>query len=99
MCHCPRHHLKLQDLPAERALLGEITDNIDVLLKDLSTKKMRRVLLSGRPIIDNENHVAAIVVTIKDISRYKKLEEELEQKDRDSRPKIGFKTTKRKTTK
>lgn len=88
-----------QDLPAERALSGQITDNLDVLLKDKTTKKMRRVLLSGRPIIDNEKRVAAIVVTIKDISRYKKLEEELELKDRDSRPEIGFKSTKRKTTK
>lgn len=89
----------VQDLPAERALVGEITDNLDIILKDKATKEMRRVLLSGSPIIDNENHVAAIVVTIKDISRYKKLEEELEQKDRDSRPKIGFTNTKRKKIK
>ena len=89
----------VQDLPAERALKGEITDDIDVLLKDLSTKKIRRVLLSGRPIIDHEHHVVAVVVTIKDISRYKKLEEELEQKDRDSRQLIGFKTKKEKTQK
>jgi PAS domain S-box-containing protein len=88
----------VQDLPSERALLGEITDNIDVILKDLETKEMRRVLLSGRPIIDNENNMAAIVVTIKDISRYKKLEEELEQKDRENREMIGFKKTKRKTS-
>jgi len=89
----------VQNLPAERALVGEITDDIDVLLKDVSTKEMRRVLLSGRPIIDNENHVAAVVVTIKDISRYKKLEEELERKDQESRPMIGFKSTKRKKNK
>lgn len=89
----------VQDLPAERALVGETTNNIDVLLKDLSTHKMRRVLLSGRPIIDNENKVAAVVVTIKDISRYKKLEEELEQKDKDARQLIGFKNTKQKKTK
>ena len=84
----------VQDLPAERALVGEITDDVDVILKNLSTNKMRRVLLSGRPITDNENHVAAVVVTIKDISRYKQLEEELEQKDRDARPLIGFKKIK-----
>ena len=83
----------VQDLPAERALAGKITDNVDIILKDIATKEMRRVLLSGRPIIDNEGRVAAIVVTIKDISRYKKLEEELEQKDQDSRAKIGFKNT------
>jgi hypothetical protein len=33
-------------------------------------------------------------VTIKDISRYKKLEEELEQKDLESRQMIGFKNPK-----
>ena len=87
----------VQDLPAERALLGATTDNVDVILKDLETKEMRRVLLSGRPIIDNENNIAAVVVTIKDISRYKKLEEELEQKDRENREMIGFKKTKQKT--
>lgn len=89
----------VQDLPAERALVGEITDNLDIILKDKATKEMRRVLLSGRPIIDSEGHIAAVVVTIKDISRYKKLEEELEQKDRDNREMIGFKKTKHKTTK
>ncbi|WNH07754.1 PAS domain-containing protein [Thalassobellus suaedae] len=88
----------VQDLPAERALVGEVTENVDIILKDLETKEMHRVLLSGRPIIDNEGHVVAVVVTIKDISRYKKLEEELEQKDQESRPKIGFKNIKQKKT-
>ena len=89
----------IQNLPAQRALSGEITDNIDVLLQNKSTKEFRRVLLSGRPILDAENHVIALVVTIKDISRYKKLEEELERKDQDSRAMIGFKTTKTKKKK
>lgn len=83
-----------QNLPAERALAGEVTDDIDVLLKDLVTNKKKRVLLSGRPVIHNGNQVAAIVVTIKDISRYKKLEEELKKKDLKSRTLIGFKKTK-----
>tara|TARA_R110002012_G_scaffold160895_1_gene322888 strand:- start:42977 stop:44416 length:1440 start_codon:yes stop_codon:yes gene_type:complete len=86
----------VQNLPAERALAGEITDDIDVLLKDLNTGQIRRVLLSGRPIIDNDNHIAAVVVTIKDISRYKMLEEELERKDQESRAMIGFRTSKSK---
>ncbi|WP_347173821.1 PAS domain-containing protein [Polaribacter uvawellassae] len=86
----------VQDLPAERALVGEITDDIDVLLLDAATHKIRRVLLSGRPIIDNENHIVAVVVTIKDISRYKRLEEELKKKDRESRATIGFKNQKEK---
>ncbi len=86
----------VQNLPAERALAGEITDDVDVLLKDRSRNEYRRVLLSGRPIMDNENNVVAVVLTIKDISRYKKLEEELKKKDLESRPFIGFKPINRK---
>lgn len=86
----------VQNLPAERALIGEVTDDVDVLLKDLATNERKRVLLSGRPILDNKNEVAAVVVTIKDISRYKKLEEELEKKDLEARTMIGFKHTKSK---
>ena len=89
----------VQNLPAELALSGEITDDIDVLLQNKKTNEMRRVLLSGRPIRDNENHIAAVVVTIKDISRYKRLEEELERKDQASRPLIGFKTSRSKKKK
>ncbi|RSC95643.1 PAS domain S-box protein [Tenacibaculum singaporense] len=81
----------VQNLPAELALEGKVTNDIDVLLMHKETNEIRRVLLSGRPIIDNENHIAAVVVTIKDISRYKKLETELKRKDQESRRRIGFK--------
>nr|WP_299032315.1 PAS domain S-box protein [uncultured Tenacibaculum sp.] len=81
-----------QNLSAELALLGKITNDIDVLLLNKETNAIRRVLLSGRPIIDNENNIAAVVVTIKDISRYKRLEAELEKKDQESRRRIGFKS-------
>ncbi|RLJ96887.1 PAS domain-containing protein [Tenacibaculum discolor] len=81
----------IQNLPAELALEGKITNDIDVLLMNKETNEIRRVLLSGRPIIDNENYIAAVVVTIKDISRYKRLEAELKRKDQESRRRIGFK--------
>ncbi|MDE0537001.1 hypothetical protein [Tenacibaculum sp. L6] len=81
-----------QNLSAELALLGKITNDIDVLLLNKETNAIMRVLLSGRPIIDNENNIAAVVVTIKDISRYKRLETELEKKDQESRRRIGFKS-------
>lgn len=87
----------VQNLPTERALIGEITDDIDVLLRDLDTNAKHRVLLSGKPILNNKSQVAAVVVTIKDISQYKKLEEELEKKDLKSRTMIGFKKNKQKS--
>ncbi|GAA4281668.1 PAS domain-containing protein [Gaetbulibacter aestuarii] len=80
-----------QELPAQRALTGEITNDVDVILKNLETKEKRRVLLSGRPIVNSQNIVVAVVVTIKDISVYKKLEEDLERKDMESRTVIGYK--------
>lgn len=36
----------VQNLPAERALVGEVTDDVDILLKDLETNEKRRVLLA-----------------------------------------------------
>ncbi|WP_242093880.1 PAS domain-containing protein [Aestuariivivens sediminicola] len=88
-----------QNLPAERALLGEVTDDVDVLLRDYETNKKRRVLLSGRPIWNHENAIVAVVVTMKDISRYKKLEAELKKKDMASRTIIGFKKSKQQSEK
>ena len=79
-----------QNLPMEKALNGEITNDIDVILSDLETRERRRVLISGRPLIDQEDKVVAAVVTIKDISKYKHLEEELQEAETKYRKLIGF---------
>ncbi|WP_367754536.1 PAS domain S-box protein [Flavobacterium sp. WC2430] len=80
-----------QNLPMEKALNGEVTNDIDVILSDSETHERRRVLISGRPLIDQENNVVAAVVTIKDISKYKHLEEELQEAETKYRKLIGFK--------
>jgi PAS domain-containing protein len=74
-----------QNLPMERALAGEETNDLDLIIRNSYQKK--RILISGRPLVDNENKVVAGVVTIKDISNYKQLEEELKE----YRQLIGFK--------
>ncbi|PKP29195.1 MAG: hypothetical protein CVU01_01190 [Bacteroidetes bacterium HGW-Bacteroidetes-18] len=79
-----------QKLPVERALLGESTDDVDVVLWNPELKEKRRVLLSGRPIVDQKNEVIAVVITIKDITRYRKLEEELKKTELKYRSLIGF---------
>jgi PAS domain S-box-containing protein len=79
-----------QNLPMERALEGEVTDDVDVVLWDPITKEKRRVLISGRPLIDQDNAVVAAVVTIKDISKYKQMEEELKETESKYRQLIGF---------
>lgn len=80
----------LQNLPMERALTGESTDDIDVLLLDPITKEKKNVLLSGRPILNAENEVIAAVVTIKDITKYKKIKKELKKTALKYRRLIGF---------
>ncbi|MES2239733.1 MAG: PAS domain S-box protein [Bacteroidota bacterium] len=80
-----------QNLPMERALNGEITDDVDVVLWDPASREKRRVLISGRPLIDQDNNIVAAVITIKDISKYKKMEEDLEETENKYRKLIGYK--------
>lgn len=80
-----------QLLPIDRALNGEATDDIDLVMINLASQEKKRVLISGRPIIDKENQVLAAVITIKDISNYKKLEAELKETESKYRDLIGFK--------
>jgi hypothetical protein len=80
-----------QNLPMERALKGESTDDIDVVLWDTAKQEKKRVLISGRPLVDQNNKVAAVVITIKDISKYKQMEKELKETESKYRQLIGYK--------
>lgn len=80
-----------QNLPMERALNGEITDDIEIVLWNPIAQQKKRVLISGRPLVDQNNKVVAAVVTIKDISKYKQLEQELKETELKYRQLIGFK--------
>ncbi len=82
----------LQNLPMERAFKGEVTNDIDVVLWNPEKQEKKRVLLSGRPLVDQNDKVVAAVVTIKDISKYKQLEEELKETESKYRQLIGFKS-------
>ncbi len=79
-----------QNLPMERALNGEITDDVEVILWSPVAQEKKRVLISGRPLVDQNNKVVAAVVTIKDISKYKQLEQELKETELKYRQLIGF---------
>ena len=79
-----------QNLPMERALNGEITNDIEIVLWNPAAQKKKRVLISGRPLLDQNNKVVAAVVTIKDISKYKQLEQELKETELKYRQLIGF---------
>ncbi|MFV8325625.1 PAS domain-containing protein [Flavobacterium sp. ZS1P14] len=79
-----------QNLPMERALAGEETNDVDVVLWNPVAQQKRRVLISGRPLVDQNDKVVAAVVTIKDISKYKQMEEELKETELKYRQLIGF---------
>lgn len=79
-----------QNSPMVRALSGEVTNDVEIVLQDPDTHKKRRVLISGRPLIDQNDSVVAAVVTIKDISKYKQMEEELKETELKYRQLIGY---------
>lgn len=79
-----------QYLPMEMALDGQETNNVDVVLWNPAKQNKKRVLISGRPLIDQNNNVVAAVVTIKDISRYKQMENDLKETESKYRQLIGF---------
>ena len=79
-----------QKLPMERALSGEATTDVEIILWNPDAQEKKRVLISGRPLVDQNNNVAAAVVTIKDISKYKQMEQELKETESKYRQLIGF---------
>ena len=79
-----------QNLPMDHALNGELIEDIDVVLFDPVTKDKKRVLISGRPLINQDDKVVAAVVTIKDISKYKQMETKLKETEIKYRQLIGF---------
>ncbi len=80
-----------QNLPLDRALKGESTDDVEIIIADAETKTKKRVIISGRPIVDENNYIIAAVANIKDITSYKKLEVALEESEQKYRKLIGFK--------
>ena len=79
-----------QNLPMERALKGEVTDDLEIVLVSLENNLKRRVLISGKPLVDQNVKVVAVVITIKDISKYKQMEEDLKESELKYRQLIGF---------
>lgn len=79
-----------QNTPLDRALKGEISDDVEIVLWNPEQNLKRRVLISGKPLIDQNENVVAAVVTIKDISKYKQMEEDLKETELKYRQLIGY---------
>jgi PAS domain S-box-containing protein len=84
-----------QNLPLDKALKGESTADVELIIESNETKGKKRVLISGRPIVDEDNMVIAAVANIKDITTYKNLEVALEEIEEKYRKLIGFKPDKK----
>ena len=84
-----------QNLPLEKALKGESTDDVEIIIADFESKTKKRVIISGRPIVDENNYIIAAVANIKDITSYKELEVALEESEQKYRKLIGFKSDKK----
>ena len=70
-------HYPVNELPLTRALLGENTDNVEMLLRNESLPDGIHVSISGRPIVDKKGLVTGGVAVIRDITRLKKTENRL----------------------
>ena len=79
-----------QNMPLERALKGEVSEDVEIILLNPEQNLKRRVLISGKPLIDQNDNVVAAVVTIKDISKYKQMEEDLKETELKYRQLIGY---------
>ncbi len=64
-------------LPLALALLGENTDNIEMLLRNETQPEGIHVSISARPILNKKGHVVSAVAVIRDITQLKKTEERL----------------------
>jgi len=79
-----------QNLPIERALKGEPTYDVELILEDRDSKNKKLLKVSGQPIINQDNKVIAAVATLRDITKYKEMEKALEESEMKYRKLIGF---------
>ena len=72
-------HYPVNELPLTRALLGEDTDNVEMLLRNESLPDSIHVSISGRPILSKEGYVTGAVAVIRDITQLKQTQEQLKE--------------------
>ncbi|MFN6037721.1 MAG: hypothetical protein ACK452_04585, partial [Bacteroidota bacterium] len=76
----------------ERALRGQPTDDVELVIKEIENHSARLIKVNGRPIQNEEGKIIAAVATIKDITQQKEIEKKLEESEQKYRQIIGFKT-------
>lgn len=79
-----------QNLPLEKAVRGEDTEEQELKMIRLSDNAVKWVKVNGRFIVDEGNHVVAAVATIREFTRQKQLEQTLRDTELKYRKMIGF---------
>jgi PAS domain S-box-containing protein len=66
-----------EELPLARALKGEASDDVEMLIRNSRFPKGRFISVTGRPITDEKGNITAGVVDFRDITEIKRLEKSL----------------------
>jgi len=80
----------VQDLPLEKALRGETTNDVEIIMQERTSMERKRVKIYGGPIKDENNNIVAAVTTVKDITQLNELADELKVSEMKYRNVIGF---------
>jgi PAS domain S-box-containing protein len=67
------------NLPLQRALRGEATEETELWLRNKSSKSGKWVRAAGRPLFDGQGAVSGAVVVFRDVTAEKEMEAEIEQ--------------------
>ena len=67
------------ELPISRALRGEVTDNIEMLVSNDTQAEERFININGRPLLDGQGNLKGGVIVFHDITELKTAQTKLEQ--------------------
>ena len=62
-----------------RALQGEASDNVEMMIRNRAYPKGRFISVTGRPVTDEQGNITAGVVDFRDITEIKRLEKSLQE--------------------
>ncbi|MDY0884594.1 PAS-domain containing protein [Dongia soli] len=71
----------VEKLPLARAIRGEATDDIELIVDKSGDGAARRLTVSGRPLIDEDGKIQGGVAVFRDITEQNRIEEELRRSE------------------
>jgi PAS domain S-box-containing protein len=68
-----------EEFPLTKALLGEATDKVQMLIKNKKHPQGRMIRVTGRPVTNEKGNITAGVIVFQDITQIRKLEKTLQE--------------------